>query len=73
MMNCAFAINVFQRCNDDEYGRKVLAYVAKEFRYKLQESHKVHCLAALARQIYDRFGHPFIECLRKNGGIYWRL
>ena len=73
LMNCAFALNVFQRCNGNEYGKKVSAYVAKEFGYKLQECHNLHCFGQLARRIYDRVGHPFIEHLRKNGGIYWRL
>lgn len=71
----AFACSIFQKCNNKEYGRKVVQFVSKRFNLNLQESPLCipkHCFVSMAVRQYDRVGHSVLNYLRGKGSIYWR-
>eukprot|EP00816_Leptocylindrus_hargravesii_P005693 CAMPEP_0196802918 /NCGR_PEP_ID=MMETSP1362-20130617/2423_1 /TAXON_ID=163516 /ORGANISM="Leptocylindrus danicus, Strain CCMP1856" /LENGTH=860 /DNA_ID=CAMNT_0042174331 /DNA_START=1 /DNA_END=2580 /DNA_ORIENTATION=- len=72
----AFVCNIFQKCDNNAYGNRVVQYVTKMYKLELAPGPALgrsadHCFVQYARIIYDRIGQSVLNSLRAGGSVFW--
>ena len=72
----AFACNIFQKCDNNRYGKRVVEYVMNLYNFKMAPAPSSsrsgdHCFVTYARIIYDKIGQTVLNALRNSGSVFW--